>query len=242
MRDVDQHVVGAGDHGVEQHAVAVAALAAGADVDALLHQRLGAAAGGAVALTGAGQLEVDGVGGGELLGALDEGGRLVLVVGALRLREQLADAVDEPVAGRSAGPRRRSQLPHLDGELAVVDPQGERRLGAEHRLDQQQHERREGRRGGRASARSSRRRGGPARAAGRVSRSAHGSPCTGTGSAIVPGGSQWAARTPRRTRSAGGGTWPTTATTSGSASTRAAYAAAAVRHPQRRVVAQYRPG
>ena len=41
--DVDQHVVGPRDDGVEQHPVAVAALAAGADVDPLLHQRLAAA-------------------------------------------------------------------------------------------------------------------------------------------------------------------------------------------------------
>ena len=33
----------------------------------------------------------------ELLGALDEGRRLVLVVGALGLRQQLADPVDQPI-------------------------------------------------------------------------------------------------------------------------------------------------
>ena len=98
VRDVDEDVVGPRDDGVQQHAVAVAALAACADVDALLHQRLRAATCGALALPGPGQLEVDGVLRRELLGALDEGGRLVLVVRALGLRQQLADAVDEAVA------------------------------------------------------------------------------------------------------------------------------------------------
>jgi hypothetical protein len=79
----------------------------------------------AVALAGTGELEVDGVRRRQLLRAFDEGRRLVLVVGALGLCEQLADAVDQPVAVGS------SQLSHLDRQLAVVDAQGEGRLGPE---------------------------------------------------------------------------------------------------------------
>jgi hypothetical protein len=71
--------------------VAVAPLAAGADVGALLHQGLRAAPRRPVALAGTGELEVDGVRRRQLLRAFDEGRRLVLVVGALGLCEQLAD-------------------------------------------------------------------------------------------------------------------------------------------------------
>ena len=108
--------------------------------------------------------------GGELLGALDEGRRLVLVVGALGLGEQLADPVDEPIpvtalaptstrsrrtrpAARTPPPRRAPRRP------AAAGHGGERRRVARRR------------------ARSARPRGGRARAAATVSRSAHGSPC-----------------------------------------------------------------
>ena len=76
--------------------MAVAALAAAADVEPLLHERLHrvAAPGG---LPGAGPLQVDGVRRRELLRPLHERGRLVLVVGALGLGEQLAHPVDQPV-------------------------------------------------------------------------------------------------------------------------------------------------
>ncbi len=78
----------------------VAAPALRPDVDLLLHERLLGAAPLPRALPRPRPLEVDGVLGGQLLGALDEGGRLVLVVGALGLGEQLADPVDQPlVAG-----------------------------------------------------------------------------------------------------------------------------------------------
>jgi hypothetical protein len=98
VRHVDHDVVDPRHHGVEQHAVPVPSPAARPDLDALLHQRLLAAAAVPLALADARELEVDGVRGGELLRTLDEGRRLVLVVGALRLCQQLADLVDQAVA------------------------------------------------------------------------------------------------------------------------------------------------
>ena len=109
-------------------------------------------------------------------------------------------------SGRGCSPGTvRRQYADLDALLAVVDPQGEGRLGAQ---------------GGRTSSTSRAGNGAAWRSAHpvgvrhvvrqlvqqrRVSRSAQGSPCGGTGRAIVPGGSQCAARAPRRSRSAGGG-------------------------------------
>ena len=107
VRDVDQHVIGPGDHAIEQHPVPVAPLAAGPDLDSLLYQRLFGAALATVLLPSPGQLEVHGVGRGQLLRPLHEGRGLMLVVGALGLRQELADPVDQPIA---AGLRPRCRL------------------------------------------------------------------------------------------------------------------------------------
>jgi hypothetical protein len=197
----------------------------------LLHQRLVGAAPVPLALAGAGQLEVDGVRGGQLLRPLDEGRRLVLVVGPLGLREQLADLVDQPL---DVTLRAVHKDAHLHPLLAVADPQGQRRLLSQDRPHQREHDGREGRPVAPRPARRARRRGAPARAA-PPSRAA---PTARPGAAPAgpgrPGCSQCAERAPAAQPQPGARQRAGEASTSGSASTRPQYLSTAARSPKRR--------